>query len=320
VPIFTWQFRHHGASWATLGLALAGVMGQFWATLQGSLYTVAPNLHQRLRQTQRIAIEQNGARLAALAGALVVMPSTITAIFIAFLAQTWAAFRLRHVSREIANDRQPEDPAARQAILAFARRVLPSALYFSISSQVSIWLMSLWGNTTGLAEIGALGRIGQVFTILTGIAGAVLAPRFARLGPDPALVIRRFFQTITFLAGASSLVVLLVALFPREVLQVLGANYANLTGEVVLAVTAAACHFLAANALGLSNARGIVVSPWLGISFNFVVQAVLISVLEVRTVHGVLWLGLLVAAFELVLFMAYFVFASRRARHPAGQS
>ena len=309
-PFFIWQFREHGAPWSDIAIILLVVIGYFWAAFLSTIYAVAPNLWQRLRDTQRIAVEQNLIRLGCLGGSLLAFPTAVTAVGATLVGQGWSVFRLKRISSRLVDLGQSENAEIRREVLKITKRVLPSAIYFCISSQLMIWLISVFGTNAGLAQIGALGRLGQVFTVFSGIATAAIAPRFARLPAQRNLIARRYFQVMTLFAVAGCGIVILVALFSRQVLWILGPEYAGLTREVVLAAAGSAMYFLVVSALALTNARGIVISPWRGIMLNFAAQVILLSALNVHTVAGVLWFGILAATFDLLLYTGNFLIVS----------
>lgn len=313
-PFFLWQFRRHGASWGCTVCVFLLLLGSFAAALLGSLYSVAPNLWQRLRDTQRIALEQAAGKLAALLSLLGAFPTVVVAMAVALATQVWNALRLKKVSDALADATQEPNPEMRSEILKITRRILPSSIYFCISSQVSIWLISVCGTSTELAQVGALGRLGQIFGIFSGVVAAVIAPRFARLGSKRGrgLVVLRFFQSSLVFAAAGASVVAVVALFPNETLWLLGPEYAGLSREAVLAVTCSAAYFLAASVWSLASVRGIVLAPWIGIPLNLAVQVFLLSFWDVHSVGGVLWFATFMSLFELVLCVANFLFAMRR--------
>lgn len=317
-PFFLWQFRAHGASWGVSACVFLLLACSFGAILLGSMYSVAPNLWQRLRDTQRIALEQAAGKLAALLSLLGAFPTVVVAMAVALATQVWNALRLKNVSDALADATQEPNPEMRSEILKITRRILPSSIYFCISSQVSIWLISVCGTSTELAQVGALGRLGQIFGIFSGVVAAVIAPRFARLGSKrgKGLVVLRFFQSSLVFAAAGASVVAVVALFPNETLWLLGPEYAGLSREAVLAVTCSAAYFLAASVWSLASVRGIVLAPWIGIPLNLAVQVFLLSFWDVHSVGGVLWFATFMSLFELVQCVANFLFAMRR--HPGG--
>jgi len=196
-PLVVGTFLHMAVSRARSSLERhrnysAGCHRLFWAAFLSTIYAVAPNLWQRLRDTQRIAVEQNLIRLGCLGGSLLAFPTAVTAVGATLVGQGWSVFRLKRISSRLVDLGQSENAEIRREVLKITKRVLPSAIYFCISSQLMIWLISVFGTNAGLAQIGALGRLGQVFTVFSGIATAAIAPRFARLPAQRNLIARRY--------------------------------------------------------------------------------------------------------------------------------
>ena len=234
-PVLLFLLRSHGAPWGEVALLLAATGAFCWFAFLGSVHGLAPALWQRLRDTQRISIEQNAGRLGGSAAALLAWPNAAMAVGATLAAQIWATFRLRRLSGALIGDAQAEDPAVRREVLKIVRRILPVSVYFCLSSQLTVWLISLRGSTTALAQVGALGRLGQIFTLFSAVVAMVVLPRFARLGPVRGLVIRRYLQVMALLGFGGAAVAGLVALYPHEALWILGPGYAGLTYEVELA-------------------------------------------------------------------------------------
>ena len=107
---------------------------------------------------------------------------------------------------------------------------LPSLIFFSLQGQISLFLISLFGGTRSIAEVGALGRLAQLFLLFSGFNGTVIEPFIARL-PDKQVL--RYFLLIaacgTALAGSISL---LGFYFPGLLLPLLGPRYASLHEDI----------------------------------------------------------------------------------------
>ena len=312
VPFLTFLFRQHGASWPTAFALLAAVIVSFWFVLATSVYGVAPALHQRLTEVQRVTILQNLGRLGALAGVLLALPSAIAAIGVTAAAQAWAGLRLKRLSAPLADPHQPQDPAVRAEIQVVVRRMLPSSIYFCLSSQITIWLVGVLGSTTAVAEVGALGRFGQIFAVLSGFSAVVIIPRFARLQNDAALIIRRYFQALLVMGLIGGAIVVLVAIFPREAIWILGAKYRGLTGEVVLQMCGSVLGMLTGIAYTMGSARKCVISPKISIPLEVAWQIAWLFLLDLRTVRGVLCYGIATAGLGVTMHMAYFAIWARR--------
>ena len=93
-PILTVLLHAHGASWATAAILFAVVTANFWFCALGSIYSVAPALHQRLALIQRIAAIQGIARVLGLALTVFTIPIAFMVLIPTVLAQAWASLRL----------------------------------------------------------------------------------------------------------------------------------------------------------------------------------------------------------------------------------
>ena len=312
IPVLVYLLRSHQASWLETAALVAVVSLSFSYVLLGSVYNVAPSLHQRLAETQRIGLVQNTGRLAGLAALVLAWPYAVTALLPSLASQAWASIQLKHLSSELADATRPVDPKVKTAVLSVVKRMLPACIYFCISGQTTLWLISLLGNTTSLAQVGALSRLGQAFTVLSSVTTIMIVPRFARLPQKPGLVLRRYFQVLLVLAVAGAGILALVVAYPGQTLWVLGRDYSGLTSEVKLLASGSVISLLAGTAFGLGNARGWVIHPVVGIGAEILWQVLWICLLDVSKVQGVLWLGIAMSAFQVILFSANVVIWARR--------
>jgi len=313
VPVLLYLLRSHGDSWIGALVMLGAVAAYFWALLDWDIFGIAPSLHQRVAAMQRIGVVQSLGRLLGLVAMLAAVPWAVVAIAVAALPQFWASKRLQVMSFEVADLRQVENAGVRIGVTRVVRRVLPAAIYFCLSSQITIWLVSVLGSTLALAKLGALSRLGQIFTVFSAIAAAVIVPRFARLRSDRGLVLRRYFQVLALLAISGAAITAVFAARPREILWLLGPEYADLVHEVVLLVIGSAMNLLAGTAYLLGNARGHVTQPVISISLQVLCQIWLISRLDVSTLDGVLWFGIWMPAFQLLVYSVSLFHQTRRA-------
>jgi len=312
VPVVLVLFRRHDASWPyAISLAL-GVAVSFWFVLAASVHSVASALHQKLDEIQHIAILQNLGRLGGLAGVLFAVPAALAVVAVTAVAQGWAASRLKRLSDGLADPAQPEDPAVRLEILQMVKRMLPSSIYYCLSGQITIWVIALFGNTTAVAQVGALGRFGQVFAAVSGFSSLVIIPRFARLEHNDSRMVRRYFQALLGLALIGSLLLLAAMVFPNETLWVLGPKYRGLTGVLALQLAGSVLGMLTGAAHALGCARKCVISPRVIIPVDLAWQVACLLLLKVGTLHGVLCYGILIAAQSLVMHVGYFVWWARR--------
>jgi O-antigen/teichoic acid export membrane protein len=303
-PILMFLLHAHGASWATAAILFATVTANFWFCVLGSIYNVAPALHQRLAQVQRIAVIQGIARVFGLALTVIAIPTALMALVSTVATQAWASFRLRLATFQLVPPTQTEDPRVKTEVFKVVRRILPNMIYFSVSSQISIWLISICGSTEAVARLGALARLGQVFVIFSAFSTVVFVPRFARLPENKALLLKRYLQTLLLALSGGMACVGMVALFPRAAVWILGSQYQGLAGEVVLQAICSLFWFVAGIAYSLPAARGLIVRPEVGIPLQIFGQVCLIILMNLSTVKGILFMAILLGAWQIVIYLA----------------
>jgi O-antigen/teichoic acid export membrane protein len=188
-------------------------------------------------------------------------------------------------------------------VFKIVRRVLPNVIYMSLWSQLSIWLISICGDTDAVAWLGALGRLGQLFVVFSTFAAVVFIPRFARLPTQRTLLLKRYWQTLILTISAGTACVGLVALFPQAALWILGNQYRGLIDEVVLQAICSLIWFIVGIAYNLSASRGMVIRPEVNIPLQILGQACLIALMNLHTVKGILWMSILLGAWQLVIYL-----------------
>jgi hypothetical protein len=151
-----------------------------------------------------------------------------------------------------------------------------------------------------IAEVGALGRLAMIFTVLSNLLANVFVPAFARCQNRRKL--RWLYATILGGVGAFSLLILAVAaVFPDQFLFVLGSKYAHLHHELLLMVGGAVVGALTGTFWALNASKAWVGGAWLYIPLTIVTQIVLIPFTDFSSVTGVLVFNLLSAVPNLLL-------------------
>jgi hypothetical protein len=115
----------------------------------------------------------------------------------------------------------------------------------------------------------------------------VVLPAFARIQSVHQLR-RRYFQIVAGYFAVSVLSVAAVAVFPRQILSVLGHQYSGLYAEGVLMAVCAVVSTTAGLLWGINCARAWIVPPALLIPCTIALQVAMIAFLDLSTVKGVL--------------------------------
>lgn len=305
IPILLYLLLHHGASWLMAILITLSLIPAFFTSLSGTLLEVAPKLKQDIAPLQKIQVGTNALRLALIGLTIFTFPWAYLAVLASGLPQIWANLQLRKTSFNYANFKQQPDPAIRKDILEFVKRILPGAIYYCASGQITIWLISIFGSTTSVAQVGALGRLVMVLGIFNVLFSTLISPRFARLPNNRKVLLRNYLKIQVILFALMAILIIMVWQFSTQILWVLGPAYINLKKEVVLNIGGSCLGLIAGSSFSLYTHRGWAIKPIILIPLSIAAIAVSASLIDISTLHGILLLNIYVASFEVIMHMAY---------------
>lgn len=307
-PFLIYLLRHHEASWLMSFLLLISIIPTFFTALSGNILQLAPKLHQDIVPLQKNNVLTNAFRLVLTTLLIFIFPWAFIAILASGTSQIWSNIQLRKISSNHADMSQKPDATIRKEILVFVKRILPGAIYFCVSGQITIWIISFFGNTNSVAQVGALGRLGMVVGIFGTLMGTLVTPRFARLPKDRNRLIKIFFQIQLGLFILGIIIVGITYSFPNQILWIIGKDYQNLQMELILSIAGACLGIIGGASFSLSSNRGILVNPLLTIPAIAITIAIGAILIDVRTIQGVLELNIFIAIIEIVMYYLYFIF------------
>jgi O-antigen/teichoic acid export membrane protein len=216
--------------------------------------------------------------------------------------------QLQKITYGLADQDQQPDTVIRAEILSLVRRLMPASIYYCVSGQITIWLISVFGNTSTVAEIGALGRLIMLLSLFTGIIATLVVPRFAKLASHKNILMKRFIQIMGLMFFLLSAIVLLIYLFPTPILWLLGDKYKGLPFELFLSSIGSCIGIMAGIAYGLFTSRGWSMQPFIAISVNLLTVIVLVSILDLSSLKGALLLNIGVSGIALIQTSLYCVY------------
>ena len=304
LPILIYLLRHHGASWAMSAAIVGSLIPAFFTALSGTLLQIIPRLNQDIIPLQRNNLISNIVRLSSIS-ALLLFPFAFVAILAAGLPQIWANFDLRKITAKYAHWNYKPDPLVRSEILTFVKRILPGSIYFCISGQIMIWIISIFGSRADMAQIGALGRLAIVLSIFNIIFSTLISPRFARLEARFDLLLKRFLQIQLVLIVLGFAIVFLINIFSTEILWILGKEYQSLETELVLNMIGSCVGLLAGTSFGLFTSRGWILHPLISIPVSLLSIIAGVIYFDVSSLKGVLYLNIYLAIVQMLLNGGY---------------
>ena len=134
--------------------------------------------------------------------------------------------------------------AMQRQIIQLALPGVPGSIFYALQGQIMLMLLVALGRgTTSIANLGALGRLGQILTFFSLMNPVFVEPFFARLRQNQ--VLPRYVIAVVLAASALGLFCGTGFLFPQYYLLVLGPHYQNLRVEVGLIILSSSLAFLA---------------------------------------------------------------------------
>lgn len=272
-----------------IALVLAGLAVQLSLGVLG----VVPRLRSDIGRIQTIDLVGASARLLVLVALMFLFLSSAVAVAVGSATLLLQYWMLRRYAARVIDFDAPENEEDRSAMHRFIRALAANAIFFCFQGQITIFLLGFFGhNISSIAEVGALGRLAMVFTVLTNLLSNVFAPAFARCHDTRKL--RWLYAGIVGGVAAFSLVIVAAAaLFPREFLFVLGNQYSHLQRELLLMVGGAVVAALAGTLWALNASKAWIAGSWIYIPLTLATQVALIPFTDFTSVSSVLAFNLL---------------------------
>jgi O-antigen/teichoic acid export membrane protein len=304
-----------------------------WFQIASSVRVLAARLAGQYGRAYRAEVAGGSVRLAA---ALAMVAASLLRAWLGMLGSALASAGTAWLAGRPSAAARPQAPAAagtaaspaaagparaarlelgpyRRQVLRYLLPSLPSALYFSIQGPLVVWLAATFGAARNIAEVGALGRLGLIVGMFSGLTGVVLLPRLARI-VDDRLYLRRFLQFGGLLLALALALLAVASLVPGALLLILGKQYAGLHRELVLVIASAGLTLLGGYVVSVNFARSWNRWETLAVLLYAAAQAGFVALLPLGTTAGVLQFNLLSAVAGLVLQLVITVFGFKRPR------
>jgi hypothetical protein len=215
------------------------------------------------------------------------------AVLIATVGLTVQYLMLHSYVRRVIDLTAPENEDDRREIYRLTRHLAANAVFYCLQGQITVFLISFFAHrTSAVAEVGALGRLTVVFTVLSNLLTNIFAPAFARCQNRDRL--RWLYFGIIGGVAIFSLVVLAGArFFPHEFLLVLGSKYAHLEHALFLMVAVGVASALTGTFWALNASKAWISLAWLYIPLTLATQALLVPFTDFSSVNSVLMFTLI---------------------------
>lgn len=311
VPALFYMMQKHNASWLMSSLVVLSLIPVFVSVLSGALLQIPLKLHQDIKPLQQYQVEANLVRLGLSAVMVFIYPYAYLAILCSGTGQLWNNWRLRKKSALYTENVIKNDPATHQAILATTKRAMPLAIFYMITGQISVWLLSMFAMTESVAHQGAISRFFAVLMLTNTIYSALVVPRFSRLSRDNPKLFYRYMGIHLSLLPVLAATVFLSWSLGGVALSILGPEYAGLRYEFFLSMTGAMLSIMTDIGTAVNAGRGHVFRPVVYIPLMLLLLAILIFALPYHTLIGVLLINLVFRGCTYAATLAYGAFRLR---------
>jgi O-antigen/teichoic acid export membrane protein len=305
IPILFYLLLHNGASWLMASLIVLAMIPAFYASMSDSLLEIVPKLHQTILPLQRNQIEVGVGRLVLSALTMFLFPWAFVAVIAAGIPRIWGNIRLRKISHVFIENNQKSDPVVKKEVLFLVKRRMPEVIYYCLSGQINIWLISIFGTTTALANLGALGRFNMITNLFLFVFLTLVVPRFARITNVRRELQNKIIITMSILFVLSVFIIGLSFIFSNQMLWILGKSYHGLNYELILIIISGCLSMVQGVFFSINNAKGWIISPMLHILISVSTTILALFFVDVSTLEGVILFNAIISAIQAMVFIFY---------------
>jgi O-antigen/teichoic acid export membrane protein len=313
----------HGWNWGIQAALLASILCSVVAQGYLSLYSAPLLIHQKLKRSYGIQAVAATSRLGlnAILHAVSALASA-TASWAATVATIVCVALFRRSVTGLVKEPPHSDAETRKEMLRFIAPFIPGIIFTAFQGQITVFLITLFGTTKAIAEVGALGRLGQVLLVFGGLNAVIVEPYIARLPHH--LLLRRYGQILTVAILVMAAITAAAFAWPDLLLLVLGHKYQHLRRQASWSIVTWCISYIGGLLWTMHAARRWVFwwNSTLYIVTLLVVQVIAIMFFDLSTTMNVIFFNVFIsfAALSVHITAAFYGFshderisASRRA-------
>ena len=292
-PIMYFMLVRNGSSPFYASILIAAVLGGLLVQLSLGVLSVVPRLRSDLAKIQMIDVTGALTRLALIGTSLFFFRNAGLAVSIASAVLLLQYLILRNYTVGVVDLAAPQNEDDRREIMRLTKHLAANAVFYCVQGQITVFLIGFFAHqVSSVAEVGALGRLAMIFTVVSNLLTNVFVPAFARCDQRRKLGLL-FAAIVGGVTLFSALIIAAAVFFPDQFLFVLGNKYAHLHRELILMVGAAVLNAVAGTLWALNASKAWVAGSWLYIPLTLATQVALIPVTDFSSVQGVLAFNLL---------------------------
>lgn len=285
-PILFWMLLQNGASIGYTLLLISAILIELYFYLNIGVLIVVPRLYSKIDKLQQLSLLSSGSRFLFLIGGSLIFLNALVGAFSSTVASGLENLMLWFSVKDTIDVKSEINKEYKIEILKIVKTQAPNTIFYCIQGQVTIWLITVFGNTANIAEVGALGRLAVIFSLITSIMTNIVLPSFSRT-QSYEILIRKYKQIIFSYVFLSLIILLLSMFFPKQLLLILGKNYSSLEKELFFFAMAAVTNAITSILWSINASKGWTEEAWLFIPTIIITQIILLLFLDVSNIIGI---------------------------------
>ncbi|NDW18235.1 hypothetical protein D0T53_04785 [Dysgonomonas sp. 216] len=222
-------------------------------------------------------------------------------LFITIIAAYVSFFWGMNKARAVFNINPVINVGYKKEMSYYIRTNWHNSLFYAFKGQISIFLIAIFGSSSGMADLGALTRISMCILILSTLISNVFVPIFNK-EQNKKQMIRIYVVYVIIWLFICLLSLILISLFGDYVLKLLGTEYLGLNKALFLVSIVALLN------VGLSLVHGLnITKGWIKLNIYFSVPLDVLSLIlglvlfDFTQIDGVLYMSILTASCGVLL-------------------
>jgi len=268
LPIAAWLLLKNGAGIPTAAGLCVVIALSVLPALAVSAWLVAAQFHAEYRLIQQIDLKAAVLRLSLTGFLALTRIDALLAAAAAAVGNWYHALRYRRWVRGI----HPEgraDPRDKAEILRLVSKALPNTIFFCLQGQITIFILTIAGHPSDVADLTALGRISALLSTFTAMFVNVLGPRFSAC-QDARRLPRLFLALVGGSCGVLLMAFIAVCLVPGPFLWLIGSKYSGLQAELPWVIATGSTTTLGGVLWNLTSGKA-----WIRFQSTFYIPAVI---------------------------------------------
>lgn len=291
-PILVWLLIKNNASPIYIILITIAIVVELYFYLKIQVLQVVPQFHSQIAFLQKLDLTANVTRFTMILIASLINLNAFIAIIISTITSGFQSLLLqKNIGKQI-DTKAPVNQEDRKNILKTVKTISPNIAFYAFQGQISIFLISIFGNVENIANVGAISRFTIIFSLIQPIMVSIIYPAFSRC-QDVNLLKLRYLQLIFVNIAFGLLLILISFVFSSQMLWILGPEYSDLKPELILIMLSGSLLQLGGIMWGVNTAKGWINGMWLEVPLKITTQIILLLSLDLSSAQGVIIFGII---------------------------